>query len=84
MKKGIFRTICSFTVATAMVLAATACSSQSTEPQEEEQQQQQSADGEQLKIGILQLMEHDALDNARKGFVDANISRIYKMYIWNF
>ena len=70
MKKGIFRTICSFTVATAMVLAATACSSQSTEPQEEEQQQQQSADGEQLKIGILQLMEHDALDNARKGFVD--------------
>ncbi len=70
MKKGIFRTICSFTVATAMVLAATACSSQPAEQQGEEQTQQQSEDGEQIKIGVLQLMEHDALDNARKGFVD--------------
>ena len=72
MKKGIFRTICSFTVATAMVLTATACSSsQPAEQQGEEQTQQQSEDGEQIKIGVLQLMEHDALDNARKGFVDA-------------
>lgn len=73
MKRGIFRTICSFTVATAMILTATACSSQPTEPAEDGQQQQQSAEGEgeQFKIGILQLMEHDALDNARKGFVDA-------------
>jgi len=72
MKKGIFRTICSFTVATAMVLTATACSSsQPAEQQGEEQTQQQSEDGEQIKIGVLQLMEHDALDNARNGFVDA-------------
>lgn len=73
MKKGIFRTICSFTVATAMVLTATACSSsQSTEPQQSQgEEQQQSAEGEQFKIGVLQLMEHDALDNARNGFIDA-------------
>ena len=69
MKRGIFRKICSFTLATAMIFTATACSSQSSEPAQNGEEQ--TADGEQFKIGILQLMEHDALDNARNGFIDA-------------
>lgn len=72
MKRSIFRTICSLTVATAMILTATACGSTSEPaPTEEGQEQSQATDGEQFKIGVLQLMEHDALDNARNGFIDA-------------
>ena len=73
MKRSIFRTICSFAVTTALILTTAACSSQPTEPTEngDDTQQEQSVEGEQFKIGILQLMEHDALDNARNGLVDA-------------
>ena len=73
MKRSIFRTICSFAVTTALILTAAACSSQPAEPTEngDDTQQEQSVEGEQFKIGILQLMEHDALDNARNGLLDA-------------
>ena len=72
MKRGIFRKICSFAMATTMIFTVAACSSQPTEPVEnQETGEEQTAEGEQFKIGILQLMEHDALDNARNGFLDA-------------
>lgn len=72
MKRGIFRKICSFAMATTMIFTVAACSSQPTEPGEnQEAGEEQTAEGEQFKIGILQLMEHDALDNARNGFLDA-------------
>ncbi len=72
MKRGIFRKICSFAMATTMIFTVAACSSQPTEPVEnQETGEEQTAEGEQFKIGILQLMEHDALDNARNGFLNA-------------
>jgi len=57
MKRSIFRTICSFAVTTALILTATACSSQPTEPTEngDDTQQEQSVEGEQFKIGMLTL-----------------------------
>lgn len=59
-------------MATTMIFTVAACSSQPTEPAEnQEVGEEQTAEGEQFKIGILQLMEHDALDNARNGFLDA-------------
>ena len=72
MKRKIFKKICSFAMATTMIFTVAACSSQPTEPAEnQEVGEEQTAEGEQFKIGILQLMEHDALDNARNGFLDA-------------
>ncbi len=72
MKRKIFKKICSFAMATTMIFTVAACSSQPTEPAEnQEVGEGQTAEGEQFKIGILQLMEHDALDNARNGFLDA-------------
>ena len=72
MKRKIFKKICSFAMATTMIFTVAACSSQPTEPAEnQEVGEEQTAEGKQFKIGILQLMEHDALDNARNGFLDA-------------
>ena len=76
MKKSIFKTICSLTMAAAMVLTATACSSQTTTTEEAtdtatQQESQTTTQTEQFKIGILQLTEHEALDKARNGFIDA-------------
>lgn len=72
MKREILKKICSFAMATTMVFTIAACSSQPTEPVEnQETGEKQTTEQEQFKIGILQLMEHDALDNARNGFLDA-------------
>ena len=48
----------------AMAISMVACSSASASESGE-------ADGEMLQIGILQLVEHNALDSAREGFVQA-------------
>ncbi len=76
MKKSIFRTICSFTMVAAMALTAAGCSSQTTteDGQQESQtteESQTTAEADQFQIGILQLTEHEALDKARNGFIDA-------------
>ena len=64
-----------------MVLSLAACGgteasssassgSASQESQSSSESQSASASGEMLKIGVIQLMEHDSLDQAYQGFVD--------------
>ena len=57
-------------LAGAMALSLAACGGTSGSSQSEASSGSASASGEVLKIGIIQLMEHDALDQAYQGFVD--------------
>ncbi len=62
-------------LAAAMMTALTACNSNGGEqPQsgsEESQSQSESTNGQKFKVGVIQLVQHDALDAATNGFVDA-------------
>ena len=65
-------------LAAAMMTAMTACSSnggeQSQSGSEPSQSQSEgeieSSDGKKFKVGVIQLVQHDALDAATQGFVD--------------
>ena len=65
-------------LAAAMMTAMTACSSnggeQSRSGSESSQSQtegeSESSDGKKFKVGVIQLVQHDALDAATQGFVD--------------
>ena len=50
--------------------ASSAASSGSASQESQSSSESQSASGEMLKIGVIQLMEHDSLDQAYQGFVD--------------
>ena len=50
--------------------SAASSGSASQESQSSSESQSASASGEMLKIGVIQLMEHDSLDQAYQGFVD--------------
>ena len=66
-------------LAAAMITAMTACSSNggeqsqqgSEQSQSQSEEQSQSSDNEKIKVGVLQLVQHEALDAATQGFVDA-------------
>ena len=62
-------------LAAAMMTALTACNSnggeQSQSGSEESQSQSESTNGQKFKVGVIQLVQHDALDAATNGFVDA-------------
>ena len=50
--------------------ASSSASSGSASQESQSSSESQSASGEMLKIGVIQLMEHDSLDQAYQGFVD--------------
>ena len=66
-------------LAAAMITAMTACSSNggeqsqqgSEQSQSQSEEQSQSSDNGKIKVGVLQLVQHEALDAATQGFVDA-------------
>ena len=65
-------------LAAAMMTAMTACSSNGgeqsqsgSEPsQSQSEGESESSDGKKFKVGVIQLVQHDALDAATQGFVD--------------
>lgn len=66
-------------LAAALLLSSAACSSGPAAPAGESGGAASSADSQKvLKIGVVQLLEHDALDSAYKGFVDGLKSAGYE------
>lgn len=54
-----------------MILTLGACSSNTTTEEGNEPSSTDSTTSETFTVGVLQLVQHDALDNATQGFVDA-------------
>ena len=69
MKKYLKR-ICSIAIVSAMAITMAACGNSNSETTNNEQSSTSTSD-DVKKIGILQLVEHDALDNTREGFIAA-------------
>jgi putative ABC transport system substrate-binding protein len=66
-------------LAAALLLSSAACSSGPAAPAGESGGAASSADSQKVyKIGVVQLLEHDALDSAYKGFVDGLKSAGYE------
>lgn len=66
-------------LAAALLLSSAACSSGPAAPAGESGGTASSADSQKVyKIGVVQLLEHDALDSAYKGFVDGLKSAGYE------
>ena len=65
-------------LAAAMMTAMTACSSNGGEQsqsgsessQSQSEGESESSDGKKFKVGVIQLVQHDALDAATQGYVD--------------
>ena len=73
MKKYL-KSICSLVAMSAMVFSLAGCGSSSDTSEtnsNETSENTENTDSEMKKIGILQLVEHDALDNTREGFIAA-------------
>ncbi len=68
--KKLCKTICSLAVIASMGVAMGGCS-KPTETTPKPAENTESASADTFHIGILQLVEHDALDASRKGFTDA-------------
>lgn len=72
MKKSFFKKILSATVVTSMLFTLTACGggAQKAEPEA-------PADGEVLKVGIVQLIDNGAFEDMREGFIQELVDKGY-------
>jgi len=65
------RRLAAMTLAGTMVLSMTGCSGSGSGDTDSGSTAAQAPDGKTYKVGICQLVQHDALDAATKGFMDA-------------
>ena len=68
MKKFV-KSIFSLTFALTMAFSVSGCNSNQN-PSNAQNDENESNSNDPIKIGIVQLIEHDALDSAREGFID--------------
>ncbi len=72
MKKGSLRRMLGIGLSLVLALGLAGCGSTASSPKETPQGAAQgSSEEKQVKIGIIQIVEHPALDAARQGFLDA-------------
>lgn len=78
MKKGSFKKVLGLGLSLVLAFGLAGCGGSATSTKEGSQgstpnqnTEQSSSQGEQVNIGIIQIVEHPALDSAREGFLEA-------------